>query len=62
VMADGMRVRRSQKAEERAATVAVKMTIPLVLCILPSLFMIVLGPAAINIMETLMPTLGGKAK
>lgn len=62
VMADGMRVRRTQKAEERAATVAVKMTIPLVLCILPSLFLVVLGPAAINIMEILMPSLGGGGK
>lgn len=59
VMSDGMRVRRSQKAEERAATVAVKMTLPLVLCILPSLFTILLGPAVINIVRIMLPTLGG---
>lgn len=59
VMADGMRVRRMQSAEEKAATVAVKMTIPLVLCILPSLFTILMGPAAIKIIRMLIPTLGG---
>jgi tight adherence protein C len=59
VMADGMRVRRMQTAEEKAATVAVKMTIPLVLCILPSLFAIIMGPAVIRIMRMLLPTLGG---
>jgi tight adherence protein C len=60
VMSDGMRVRRTQKAEERAATVAVKMTLPLVLCILPSLFTILLGPAVINIVRIMLPTLGGQ--
>lgn len=58
VQADGMRVRRMQRAEERAAMVAVKMTLPLVLCILPSLFAVILGPAIVNIIETLMPQLG----
>jgi tight adherence protein C len=60
VMSDGMRLRRSQRAEENAAKVAVKMTLPLVLCILPSLFLVLLGPAIINIIEVLMPTLAGQ--
>ena len=55
VMSDSMRVRRTQRAEERAATVAVKMTLPLVLCILPALFTVLLGPAMINISTTLLP-------
>jgi tight adherence protein C len=59
VMSDSMRIRRTQRAEERAATVAVKMTMPLVLCILPALFAILLGPALLNISSTLMPKLGG---
>lgn len=59
VMAEGMRVRRMQNAEKRAATVAVKMTIPLVVCILPSLFLIVLGPAMINIVQNMLPAIGG---
>jgi tight adherence protein C len=49
VQAEGMRTRRMQRAEERAAYVGVKMTIPLILFILPSMVAIVVGPAAINI-------------
>lgn len=59
VMADGMRIRRMQMAEERAATVSVKMTIPLVFCIFPSLLLIILGPAIIKIYHYLMSQAGG---
>jgi len=45
VHSDSMRIRRAQRAEEKAAMVSVKMTIPLILCILPSLIAIVMGPA-----------------
>jgi tight adherence protein C len=47
VHSDSMRVKRMQQAEEKAAMVSVKMTIPLVLCILPSLIAVVLGPAVV---------------
>ncbi|HVI96907.1 MAG TPA: type II secretion system F family protein [Anaeromyxobacter sp.] len=60
VQAEGMRIRRMQKAEEKAAYLAVKMTLPLVACILPSLIAIVVGPAAVNIINHLLPILGGK--
>lgn len=49
VHSEGMRVKRMQRAEEKAAMVSVKMTIPLVLCILPSLIAVVMGPAAVMI-------------
>ena len=57
VQAESLRVRRMQRAEERAGYVSVKMSLPLVLCILPTLFAVVLGPAIINIAKVL-PALG----
>jgi tight adherence protein C len=42
-----------QRAEERGASVGVKMTLPLILCILPSLIAVVLGPAIASMMAQL---------
>jgi tight adherence protein C len=44
-----MRLRRKTRAEEKAQKVPVKIVFPLVFCLFPSLFIVILGPGAINI-------------
>jgi tight adherence protein C len=56
VQSDSMRTRRKQIAEEKAAKTAVQLLFPLILFIFPGIFVVLVGPAAINIMETLLKT------
>ena len=58
VQAREIRTKRRQRAEEQAQKVAVKILIPLIFCILPCLFIAVLGPAAIGIFQAFSGTLG----
>jgi tight adherence protein C len=54
VQSESMRVKRSQLAEERAAKTSVKMIFPLVLFIFPGIFVVLVGPAAISMINGLL--------
>ena len=59
VHADSMRIKRRQIAEATAAKSAVKMVFPLVLFIFPAIFVVLVGPGAIQIVKYLVPALRG---
>ena len=53
--ADFMRVQARQVAEEKAAKLGVKLIFPIFFCILPSLFLVTVGPVAMKIVRELVP-------
>jgi tight adherence protein C len=57
VFSDDLRHKRQVRAEEAAAKVPTKMLFPLVMFIFPSVIMVVLGPAIIQIIRTMLPML-----
>lgn len=60
VHSDAMRTRRYQRAEEAAAKLPVKLLLPLILFIFPSLFVVIMGPGVIRIIRTLLPGMAGQ--
>jgi tight adherence protein C len=58
VHADTMRTKRHHRAEEQAAKLPVKLLLPLIFFIFPSVFVVIIGPGIIQIMRILLPTLG----
>jgi tight adherence protein C len=59
VFSDDLRYKRQVRAEEKAAKVPTKMLFPLVVCIFPSIIMVIMGPAAIQVIRTIAPMLNG---
>jgi tight adherence protein C len=59
VFSDDLRHKRQMRAEERAAKIPTKLLIPLVGCIFPSIIMVILGPAVITIIRTVLPMISG---
>jgi tight adherence protein C len=53
VYADSLRTKRRQRAEQAAQKAAVKLLMPLALFLFPTLFIVILGPAGINLMDTM---------
>ena len=59
VHSEMLRTRRRQRAEEAAAKIALKLLFPLIFCIFPSLMVVLMGPAMIQIYRVLLPSMGG---
>jgi tight adherence protein C len=60
VHSDSLRTERRQRAEEQAAKTTVKMIVPLVVFVLPSLIFVTVGPAVIQLLHIFLPMSGGK--
>jgi tight adherence protein C len=60
VQSESMRIKRQQIAEEKAAKTAVKLIFPLVLFIFPGVFVVLVGPAAIQMVREMFPAMQGK--
>ncbi len=58
--ADTSRTKRRQRAEERAATLSVKLLFPLVFCLFPAFFTVVLGPAMVQIYRQFIVGMGSR--
>jgi tight adherence protein C len=52
--AQQLRIKRRQRAEAKAQQTPVKIVFPLILCVMPSLFIVIIGPGAIRILQNLL--------
>jgi len=59
VHSDTVRTRRKQKAEETAAKIPLKLLFPLIFCIFPALMLVIMGPAVIQMIRVVLPTMAG---
>ena len=59
VHADEMRSKRMLRAEEKAQMLSVKLSVPLVFCVLPALLLVIMAPGILRIADQLMPLFGG---
>ena len=57
---DSLRTKRRQVAEEKAAKLAIKMVLPMMLFIFPGILIVILGPAVLAIVRDLLPKLAGQ--
>jgi tight adherence protein C len=60
VHSENLRLKRRLRAEEAAGKIAVKLLFPLIFCIFPTLMLVLLGPAFIQVFRVLLPTLSGQ--
>jgi tight adherence protein C len=58
VHSDMLRTRRRQRAEETAAKISLKLLFPLIFCIFPSLMVVLMGPAMIQIYRVMLTAMG----
>lgn len=60
VHSENLRLKRRLRAEEAAGKIALKLLFPLIFCIFPTLMLVLLGPAVIQVMRVLLPTMAGQ--
>jgi tight adherence protein C len=60
VHSDTVRTRRRQRAEETAAKIPLKLLFPLIFCIFPALMLVIMGPAVIQMIRVVLPTMSGQ--
>ena len=59
VHSETVRTLRRQKAQEAAAKIPLKLLFPLIFCIFPALMLVIIGPAVIQMVRVVLPSMGG---